>query len=133
MNDENLKPFKKGQSGNPAGKPKGTKSFKTLFNKYLKVKLNSEMDEFNPLGDAQTAKDIIVVNLIKNAVINNAIREILDRTEGKPIQSSIVENVNNVIKTDAEIMDDISNLEKRLNDINQRSNKEKDIDIKNEC
>lgn len=28
---ENLKPFKPGQSGNPLGKPKGTRNFKTDF------------------------------------------------------------------------------------------------------
>ena len=30
------RPFKKGQSGNPNGKPKGTKSFSTLFDEVIK-------------------------------------------------------------------------------------------------
>lgn len=133
MNEENLKPFKKGQSGNPAGKPKGTKNFKTLFNKYLDVKLNAGMDEFNESGQPQKARDILVINLIKNAVIDNdmyAIREILDRVEGKPIQSTIVENIDNNIKTDDEILNDISILETRLNDINKRTNPEENINNK---
>jgi len=45
MNDENLKPFKKGQSGNPEGRPKGALSWKTTFKKWLTM----ETDEFNPI------------------------------------------------------------------------------------
>ena len=38
--------FKKGQSGNPAGKPKGTFSLKTYAKKYLKEMTDEEKEDF---------------------------------------------------------------------------------------
>jgi hypothetical protein len=37
-NNGNLKPFKKGQSGNPNGRPKGSKNRSTIANKWLDVR-----------------------------------------------------------------------------------------------
>ena len=45
-NDENIKPFefKKGQSGNPAGRPKGSKNRSTIAKKWLET-----MEKFKTL------------------------------------------------------------------------------------
>ena len=36
-NEQNLKPFQKGQSGNPKGKAKGTKNRLTLFREKMEL------------------------------------------------------------------------------------------------
>ena len=40
-NNDNLKPFKKGQSGNPKGRPKGSKNRSTIIKKWLEVEEQS--------------------------------------------------------------------------------------------
>ena len=37
-NNGNLKPFKKGESGNPNGRPKGSKNRSTIMEKWLEVR-----------------------------------------------------------------------------------------------
>ena len=65
-NDENIKPFefKKGQSGNPAGRPKGSKNRSTIAKKWLET-----MEKFkNPItGEIEelTQEDIGTLALIK--------------------------------------------------------------------
>ena len=49
-NEENLKLFKKGESGNPAGRPKGSLNRSTIAKRWLEV----EQDLKNPLtGDTE--------------------------------------------------------------------------------
>jgi hypothetical protein len=76
----NLKPFQPGVSGNPAGRPK-----KALLSDALRRQLAEVM-----LGAPErTIAEVIARALIKEAVGGNvqAIREIGDRTEGKPAQA----------------------------------------------
>lgn len=101
MNEENLKPFKPGQSGNPKGKPKGAKNVSTIlremlqnlapdlvvdkdfikqFCKTLKGKARKQITN----ADAQAAR------ILYEALVNGeqwAIKELLDRTEGKARQT----------------------------------------------
>lgn len=81
MNDENLKPFKPGESGNPEGRPKGSKNLSTILREMLELEI--EVD-----GVKITQKDAMIKKLIKKSTDGDikAIQEIFDRTEGKAKQ-----------------------------------------------
>lgn len=79
---KNLRPWKKGQSGNPLGRPK-----KTLITDALQTML-AEVDPRDPLG--RTNAEIIADRMITRAKQKDRgqqdAAEIADRTEGKSIQ-----------------------------------------------
>ena len=87
-NEENLKPFKKGQSGNPKGRPKGARSRSTIVQQWLE---SSEVI-INPLtGKNQRLQqsDIITLALIKKARKGDvqAFKELMDSGYGKTLTS----------------------------------------------
>jgi len=81
-NTKNLKPFKKGsdERRNILGRPK-----KTLLSEAIREQIAASM----PGADEQTFAEAIAKTLIDLAVAGDvqAIREIADRTEGKPKQA----------------------------------------------
>ena len=83
-NIENLKPFKKGESGNPKGYPKGVPNRATLLKKLIK-----DSGKFkHPITKAETIETCEVqINLvlIQKALSGNlqAIKEIFDTLYGK--------------------------------------------------
>lgn len=85
---DNLKPFKKGYSGNPRGRKPGALSLKT----YIKKWLAAEEEFENPITEEMeklTQYDIIVIQQIAKARRGDtrAFEALLDRVEGKPKQS----------------------------------------------
>jgi len=76
----NLKPFPKGVSGNPAGRPKSIT---------LSEALRLQLAEVMPEADERTYAEEIARVLCADAAKGNvmAAREIADRTEGKPKQA----------------------------------------------
>ena len=72
--------FKKGETGNPSGRPKLTR---------LSEALREQLAEAMPSASESTVAEEIARILIREAISGNvqAIREIGDRTEGKPLQS----------------------------------------------
>jgi hypothetical protein len=93
-NEENLIPFKKGQSGNPKGRPVGSKNRSTIAKKWLSV----EQDLKNPLtGDKETMsqEDLMTLALIKKAREGDtqAYQKLLDSAYGAPLQQVIQEIV----------------------------------------
>jgi hypothetical protein len=72
--------FKKGETGNPSGRPKLTK---------LTEALREQLAEEMPSAPERTVAEAIARALIREAMSGNvqAAREIADRTEGKPKQS----------------------------------------------
>lgn len=85
---DNLKPFKKGESGNPQGRKPGALSLKT----YIKKWLAAEEEFKNPITKEMqrlTQYDIIVIQQIAKARKGDtrAFEALLDRVEGKPKQS----------------------------------------------
>jgi hypothetical protein len=83
----NLRPRKKGQSGNPNGRPK-----KTLITDALRARL-AEIDPNDPAS--RTNAEVIADRMIARAKLKDRgqqdAAEIADRTEGKPRQTVGVE------------------------------------------
>jgi hypothetical protein len=85
--EDNLKPFKKGQSGNPAGRKKGSRNRKTIVKQWL----DAEETIKNPItGDKEmlSQADIMTLALIKKARNGDvqAYKELMDSGFGKLIQ-----------------------------------------------
>ena len=86
-NEKNLKPFKKGQSGNPKGRPKGSLNRSTIAKKWLAV---TKMGQ-NPITGEQeelSQEDIITLAQIRKAINGDtsAYRALEDSAYGAPIQ-----------------------------------------------
>ncbi|MFZ8848074.1 MAG: DUF5681 domain-containing protein [Minisyncoccia bacterium] len=77
--------FKKGQSGNPAGRPKGSRNYRTLFREaYVAIAKDLRLG---------TDPDVLLVEILKRG-IKEALRgnypfykDIMDRLYGKPKQT----------------------------------------------
>lgn len=89
VGNQNEKPwlFKKGQSGNPKGKPKGTFSLKTYAKNYLKNMTDEEKEEFM-IG---LPKDIIWKMAEGNPATNGGEDE---NGEPKPILVKFIDGSN---------------------------------------
>ena len=86
-NNKNLKPFKKGKSGNPTGRPKGSKNRSTIARYWLNV----EQDLKNPitsLNETMSQEDLMTLAQIKKAREGDvgAYKALMDSTYGAPIQ-----------------------------------------------
>lgn len=86
-NGGTLKPFEKGESGNPNGRPKGAKNRSTIARYWLEVNQNLK----NPLtGESETMsqEDLMTLALIKKAREGdvNAYKALMDSGYGAPIQ-----------------------------------------------
>jgi hypothetical protein len=93
---KNLKPFQPGQSGNPAGRPKGSKHVSTII---LEMLRKAFPDEDIPTLSTEDSKairaffgrrkiqinDAIAARMVLEALKGEswAMKELLDRTEGK--------------------------------------------------
>lgn len=93
-NEENLIPYKKGQSGNPKGRPVGSKNRSTIAKKWLSV----EQDLKNPLtGEKEnmSQEDLMTLALIKRAREGDtqAYQKLLDSAYGAPIQQIEQHNI----------------------------------------
>jgi Family of unknown function (DUF5681) len=83
----NLKPFKKGTSGNPAGKKKGTKHAATLIRKFLESKAKLTNSVTGERATMSHFEGVILAQIAK--ALNSdtqAFNALLDRLEGKPMQ-----------------------------------------------
>ena len=86
-NEQNLIPYQKGQSGNPKGRPKGSKDRSTIAKKWLQV----EQDLKNPLTseiETMSQEDLMTLALIKKAREGDATayQKLLDSAYGAPVQ-----------------------------------------------
>lgn len=87
-NPENLKPFKKGnQAGKGHGRPKGSKSLTTV----LKIAIQQPLTLKNNAGkpEKKIITEWLAAVMIREALkgSHKHIKEIWDRTEGKPLQT----------------------------------------------
>lgn len=81
------KPFEKGESGNPGGRPPGSLSFKSIAERLLDGKINIEQ-----AGEMRqiTRREKMILNIINDAVNDEdpatrlkAVAYLVERTEGK--------------------------------------------------
>ena len=77
----NLKPFPKGVSGNPKGRPIGSKNKKTIFQEVMLAKGIKEQDPMRYLFGILA--DIITDKANNPAVIKATVVELMDRIDGK--------------------------------------------------
>jgi len=89
MNKENnLKPnWKKGESGNPNGRPKGSKNRSTIARKWLDVE-QSLKNPLNGKDEVMSQEDLMTLALVKKAREGdvNAYKALMDSGYGAPQQ-----------------------------------------------
>ena len=86
-NGGTLKPFEKGESGNPNGRPKGTRNRSTIAKQWLEVSQKIK----NPITGKEEnleQQDIMTLALIKKARNGDvsAYKELMDSAYGKIVQ-----------------------------------------------
>jgi hypothetical protein len=85
---DNLKPFEQGESGNPNGRPKGSRNRSTIARQWLGVNQNLK----NPLtgvNETMSQEDLMTLALIKKARDGDvsAYKALMDSGYGAPLQS----------------------------------------------
>ena len=108
-NGGTLKPFEKGESGNPNGRPKGSKNRSTIARHWLQVNQNLK----NPLtGQEETMsqEDLMTLALIKKAREGdvNAYKALMDSGYGAPVQQ--IEQTNTDIDLSGMSTDELKEL-----------------------
>ncbi len=100
--------FKKGQSGNPKGKPKGTLSVVAALKKKLQ-----EIPDDPSNKERRSYLDILILKIIKKAITGEdvaMIKDIIDRVDGKPKQPIEADiSLTSQAKEGAEKLNDLIN------------------------
>ena len=66
---KNLKPYKKGQSGNLKGRPKGSLNFKTIFKKIFSLEIQAK--DFQGQEIITNIANVLVMELVKKGLEGN--------------------------------------------------------------
>ncbi len=108
-NGGTLKPFEKGESGNPNGRPKGAKNRSTIARHWLQVNQNLK----NPLtgeNETMSQEDLMTLALIKKAREGdvNAYKALMDSGYGAPVQQ--IEQTNTDIDLSGLTTDELKEL-----------------------
>ena len=84
---DNLKPFEAGKSGNPAGRPKGSRNRSTIAKHWLEVN-QSLKNPLTGIEETMSQEDLMTLALIKKAREGdvNAYKALMDSGYGSPIQ-----------------------------------------------
>ena len=108
MSKEDLIPFKKGESGNPNGRPKGSKNRSTIARRWLEVNQSLK----NPItgeNETMSQEDLMTLALIKKAREGdvNAYKALMDSGSGAPVQQ--IEQTNIEIPLFPDVQEDNRN------------------------
>lgn len=90
-----MPPWKPGQSGNPKGKPKGARSFRTIFKEMLEREINTT-DPVTKLPVVMKIKDALVLRMIGKALKDG------DLPIFQHIEAELLESIVKDTKTDRE-------------------------------
>ncbi|NCU72199.1 MAG: hypothetical protein EBY66_04165 [Candidatus Fonsibacter lacus] len=107
--EDNLKPaWSKGESGNPAGRPKGSKNRSTIARRWLEVNQSLK----NPItgeNETMSQEDLMTLALIKKAREGdvNAYKALMDSGYGAPVQQ--IEQTNIEIPLFPDVQEDNRN------------------------
>ena len=88
-NEENLKPFKKGEVTNPNGRPKGSRNRSTIARQYLDLitkQKNGLTGEVQELSQEEMITLAMLVKASKGDV--NAYKAVMDSAFGQPKQTT---------------------------------------------
>lgn len=88
-NEENLKPFKKGEVSNPNGRPKGSKNRSTIARQYLDLitkQKNGLTGEVEELSQEEMITLAMLLKASKGDV--NAYKAVMDSAFGQPKQTT---------------------------------------------
>jgi hypothetical protein len=101
--EDNLKHWPKGESGNPAGRPKGAKNRSTIARRWLEVNQSLK----NPLtGEQETMsqEDLMTLALIKKAREGDvtAYKALMDSGYGAPLQQIEQTNIEQPLFPDVQ-------------------------------
>ena len=101
MNDKNLKPYKRGQSGNPTGRPNGSKNTKTIIAEFLDGEIPKALidhEKFKPIKYITNSKHIdhiLIANLIIRQLSGNMkAAEILYKLNGDLGAAPVTQTIN---------------------------------------
>jgi hypothetical protein len=107
--EDNLRPaWEKGESGNPHGRPKGSKNRSTIARRWLEVNQSLK----NPItgeNETMSQEDLMTLALIKKAREGdvNAYKALMDSGYGAPVQQ--IEQTNIEIPLFPDVQEDNSN------------------------
>jgi len=107
-NEENLKMFQKGESGNPKGRPVGSKNRSSIAKRWLSVEQNLKNPLTSELED-MSQEDLMTLALIKKAREGDtqAYQKLMDSAYGQPIQQIEQTNIEQPLFPD--VREDDSN------------------------
>ena len=108
MSKNNLIPYKKGQSGNPKGRPVGSKNRSSIAKKWLCVEQNLKNPLTSELED-MSQEDLMTLALIKKAREGDtqAYQKLMDSAYGAPLQQIEQTNIEQPLFPD--VTEDDSN------------------------
>ena len=88
-NEENLKHFNKGESGNPAGRPKGSKNRATVARKYLDL-ISKQKNGLTGEVEELSQEEVITLAMLTKASKGdvNAYKAVMDSAFGQPKQTT---------------------------------------------
>ena len=121
---DNLILMKPGETRNPNGRPKGSKSMSTILKKLINVSINNPklLDQYEALfpeyfnGDkkGKKPKQLIMLRLMTKALEGDSksIDMIFDRTEGK-VKEQIDQTIE-VVTTESDVKKELEELKKKL-------------------
>ena len=100
MSKEDLIPFKKGESGNPAGRPKGSRNRNTTVKELFEL-ATKQKNAITGVEETLTQERAITIAIIVKAIKGdvNAYKALMDSCYGAPVQQIEQTNIEQPLFT----------------------------------